>query len=127
MVMAREYLVHIRIETPSSMPDEELADLRRREHDAAQLLAARGWLHRLWRVPHAWENWGLWRAHDEKELSAVLATLPMHPYMTITAHPTDPHPSDPASRGRSGRGSPTRMTTNGARRGSERGGDERSI
>lgn len=96
--MIREYLVNIHIEIPASMSSSELEELRRRERDVAELLAARGYLLRLWRVPGQWANWGLWRAKSEEELRTLLAALPLHPFMQIAVHPTEPHPSDPLGR-----------------------------
>ncbi len=93
--MQREYLVHIEIRVPASFPLSELDDLRRRERDTAALLAGRGHLLRLWRVPDQWANWGLWRAEDEIELDGLLRTLPLRPFMRITVHSTEYHPSDP--------------------------------
>lgn len=96
--MVREYLVNIHIAEPASVSSSELDELRLRERDAAELLAARGHLVRLWRVPGQWANWGLWRANSEDELRALIATLPLHPFMQINIHPTEPHPSDPLRR-----------------------------
>ncbi|MTD52607.1 muconolactone Delta-isomerase family protein [Amycolatopsis pithecellobii] len=97
--MPHEYLVNIHIQVPASLPPSELDELRRRERDTAQHLAATGHLVRLWRVPGEWANWGLWRAENETELEALLSTLPLRPFMRITVHPTGPHPSDPLATG----------------------------
>jgi muconolactone delta-isomerase len=95
--MMREFLVNARISTPDALTRDEVGELRRQERDVAELLAARGHLVRLWRVPGEWANWGLWRAHDEAELHTLLDALPLRPYMRVEVHPTEPHPSDPPS------------------------------
>ena len=95
--MLREFLVHVEIDVPTSVQPEEVADLRAREREVAALLAGRGNLVRLWRVPGKWANWGLWRAADESELDTLLSRLPLRRYMTLDVHPTEPHPSDPAT------------------------------
>ncbi|MFF2655558.1 muconolactone Delta-isomerase [Streptomyces sp. NPDC058045] len=90
-----DFLVNVRIAVPPEVDDETVDLLRQAERRRAAELARRGFLVRLWRVPGAWENWGLWRAATEADLHHQLASLPLHPYMTIDVHPLEPHPNDP--------------------------------
>jgi muconolactone delta-isomerase len=93
-----EFLVHVEIQTPPEMPSAVLDGLRAQEAARAQVLAARGSLLRLWRVPGRWGNWGYWRAEGLDALNELLRSLPLYPFMTVDVHPLDPHPSDPAGR-----------------------------
>jgi muconolactone D-isomerase len=42
-----------------------------------------------------WRTWGLFRAADEAELRSVLASMPLHKWMTVGVTPLTPHPNDP--------------------------------
>jgi muconolactone D-isomerase len=90
-----EFLVHIEIEVPSSMPPEELRELQLREAARARELAAAGLLVRLWRVPGRYANVGLWHAPDASALHEALASLPMYRLMDIHVGSLATHPSDP--------------------------------
>jgi muconolactone D-isomerase len=91
-----EFLTHVRIETDSAMSTDQVAELKREEASRAQQLAREGKLLRLWRpVTEHWENFGLWSVPNEGDLWAVLQTLPLFPYMTITVTTLLEHPSDP--------------------------------
>jgi muconolactone D-isomerase len=39
---------------------------------------------------------GLYRADDDAQLSAILESLPLYPWMTIEVRALAPHPNDPA-------------------------------
>src|SRR5690348_13527221 len=90
-----EFLVRIEIRTPSEMDDATVDDLRAKEAAQARMLAERGYLVRLWRIPGRWGNWGYWRAESVDALNELLSSLPLYPFMTVEVHPLDPHPSDP--------------------------------
>lgn len=90
-----EFLVKIDIALPPGMDTEAEAALRSAERSRAEELAEAGVLQRLWRVPGAWANWGLWSADDEAGLTAALDSLPLRPYMTVAINVLEPHPSDP--------------------------------
>lgn len=74
--------------------------VRRREAVRAEELAAQGHLLRLWKpplIPGEWRTLGLFAADDENELQSVLASMPLHVWMTVTVTPLTPHPSDPGA------------------------------
>jgi muconolactone D-isomerase len=53
----------------------------------------------LWRLPEPGRALGLWQAGDLAEMQAIVASLPLDPWMTTSITPLAPHPSDPASAG----------------------------
>jgi muconolactone D-isomerase len=44
-----------------------------------------------------WRTLGLWSADDERQLQEILASMPLHIWMTVEVTPLTPHPSDPGS------------------------------
>jgi muconolactone D-isomerase len=94
-----EYLVTMTTHVPDGTPESTVADTRTREAARARELAAEGHLLRLWRPPLApgeWRTLGLYRADNEEELRGVLASMPLHVWMTVEITPLSPHPNDPA-------------------------------
>ena len=73
-----------------------MQDTKAREAQAAQDLAGQGHLLRLWALPGAGRALGLYQARDATQLEAILASLPLAPWMTVDTTPLSPHPSDPA-------------------------------
>ena len=55
-----------------------------------------GHLLRLWALPGAGRTLGLYQARDAAQIQAILAALPLAPWMTVDTTPLSPHPSDPA-------------------------------
>ena len=45
-----------------------------------------------------WRAISLYRAEDEGELNAILESLPLYPWMTISVRALAPHPNDPGLR-----------------------------
>jgi muconolactone D-isomerase len=91
-----EFLVEIEVDVPADHPADELAIRREAEGVRAAELAAAGHLLRLWRPDGpGWRNLGLWRADDEAHLRALIATLPMHVFMTLKVRALGAHPNDP--------------------------------
>lgn len=90
-----QFIVRIDIDVPNSVPTETAETLKAAERSRAVELARSGRLHRLWRDPDRWANWGLWEATDEAELLTLIDGLPLGPYMTAKAYPVVAHPSDP--------------------------------
>lgn len=88
-----DFLVYM--EVNSGAGNDVLQKLLADEAERAKELARAGILRRLWRVPGRRANWGIWRAADADELHESLASLPLYPYMSITAHPLARHPNDP--------------------------------
>lgn len=90
------FLVRIEIDVPASVGAARVNALTEAERQRAAELAAAGMLHRLWRDPTRWANWGLWEAADKAALLAAIETLPLRPFMTLAVHLVIDHPSDPA-------------------------------
>ena len=63
----------------------------RGQADRARELAGQGYLERLWTLPGQDGVLGLWRAPDRGQMDAILASLPLSPWMSVAdnaAHPT---------------------------------------
>ena len=96
-----EFLTTLTTNVPDGTADATVEDTRAREALRAAELAEQGHLLRLWRPPvepGAWRTLGLWRAASETELKGILATLPLHKWMTVEIIPLNPHPNDPATK-----------------------------
>jgi muconolactone D-isomerase len=93
-----EFLVEMRTNVPAGTSAETVAQTRAREAVRAKELVAQGRILRLWKPPEApgeWRTFGLFDAADETELQAVLESMPLHVWMTVTVTPFRSHPSDP--------------------------------
>ncbi|MFF5261773.1 muconolactone Delta-isomerase family protein [Actinomadura viridis] len=96
--MARsEFLVRIEIELPAEMPAAEAEELRSRERKRGGELRDAGHLIRIWRVPGRTANVGIWAAASVSELRAVLASLPLFPWMSVEVQPLAVHPLEEAT------------------------------
>ncbi len=95
-IVAAEFLVTFTVAVPPGTAAQMVADTEAREAQAALDLAGLGHLLRLWTLPGAGRALGLWQARDADQMQAILATLPLAPWMTVDATPLSPHPSDPA-------------------------------
>jgi muconolactone delta-isomerase len=93
---AAEFLVTFTVAVPPGTPDQAVHDTRAREAQAAHDLAGQGHLLRLWTLPGE-RTLGLYQAHDAAQMKAILASLPLAPWMTMDTTPLSPHPSDPGS------------------------------
>ncbi|MDQ0955145.1 muconolactone D-isomerase [Streptomyces phaeochromogenes] len=92
----REFLVEITTTVPGGTGRDEVDRRRAAEAVRARELAATGNLARLWRPVGELRSIGIWRASDEEELHAkVLGTLPLRPWMTVSATALQSHPNDP--------------------------------
>jgi muconolactone delta-isomerase len=87
-----EFLVAFATAVPPGVSEE--AEEAERAHE----LARQGHLVRLWALPGAGGALGLYRADGPAQMQAILESLPLYPFMTVTTTPLSPHPSDPASR-----------------------------
>jgi muconolactone D-isomerase len=93
-----EYLVDLVTTVPAGTDSAKVDELRAAEAVRAAELAKAGHMVRLWRPPLGpgeWRSIGLFRAADEADLRTVLASLPLHIWMTVTITPLTPHPNDP--------------------------------
>jgi muconolactone delta-isomerase len=96
-----EFLTVFTISIPTGTAVSAIRRMTEREALRARELAAGGWLRRLWMLPGRGRALGLWRAGDDEEMTAMLDSLPLSPWMDVETVPLAPHPSDPVS-GRSG-------------------------
>jgi muconolactone delta-isomerase len=93
-----EYLTTMTTIVPEGTSEAEVDSMKLREAAHSRELAARGHLLRLWKPPvepGEWRSLGLWSADDEAELQELLATMPLHVWMTVEVTPLTPHPNDP--------------------------------
>jgi len=96
-----EYLTDMVTTVPEGTSQGKVDELRSAEAIRAAELTNAGHLIRLWRPPLApgeWRSIGLFRANDETELREILASLPLHIWMSVTITPLTPHPNDPEHR-----------------------------
>ena len=95
-----EFLADMMTHVPEGTTESEVDGIKEREAIRAAELATQGHLVRLWKPPvqpGEWRTFGLWRADDEHQLRSILATLPLHVWMTIDVTPLGPHPNDPGT------------------------------
>jgi len=95
-----EFLTELTITVPAATADLTVGELKAQEAVRARELAGQGRLVRLWTPPNEpgqWRTWGVWSARDQAELTATLASLPLHVWMTVETTPLTPHPNDPES------------------------------
>jgi muconolactone delta-isomerase len=91
-----EFLTTFDVAVPGDTAPETAAATTRRQADRARDLARQGYLERLWTLPGHGRELGLWQASDPAGLNAILASLPLYPWMSVQTTPLSPHPSDPA-------------------------------
>ncbi len=94
-----EYLVEFHLTVPEGAAEAEVAVREEAEAAAASRLAADGHLERVWKRPVATGGTnalGLYRADSRTGLDALLATLPLFDWMSVTVTPLERHPNDPA-------------------------------
>jgi muconolactone delta-isomerase len=91
-----EFLTTFTISVPAGVPAQAVDDTAACEARRAKELAGQGHLLRLWRLPGRSRALGLWNAGNPAEMQAILASLPMDPWLTVETTPLSQHPSDPA-------------------------------
>ena len=94
-----EYLIDFTIDIPAGTPATDVDHRSQAEADRVSVLATEGHVLRVWRpTPDdgRWRATSLYRADDEAELNAILESLPLYPWMTISVRALAPHPNDPA-------------------------------
>src|SRR5580658_5884631 len=95
-----EFLTAFTVTIPAGTAGQAGRDAEAGEAASAKELARQGHLLRLWQLPGAGRALGLWRAQDPGQLQAIVAALPLDPWMTTEITPLTAHPSDPAGAGR---------------------------
>jgi muconolactone delta-isomerase len=94
-----EFLITMKIAPPADTPAHVVDDTMAREAQRARELAGQGHLLRLWALaggPDHRRTLGLWRAHDDAEMAAIVEALPLYAWMDVETTPLTEHPSDPA-------------------------------
>ena len=87
------YLVHMEVNIPSSVSEQEGAKIKLLEKEYSQNLQKSGkWPH-LWRVVGEYANYSVFDVESNDELHATLSGLPLFPYMKIQVTPLAKHPS----------------------------------
>ena len=95
-----EFLTTLMTNVPHGTPESTVDDTRDLEAIRATELARQGHLLRLWKPPAEpgeWRTLGLWSADSEADLQQILASLPLHVWMTVEITPLNRHPNDPGS------------------------------
>jgi len=96
--VSMEFLTNLITHVPDGTAESIVEDTTSREAVRAAELAQQGHLLRLWKPPvepGEWRTLGLWSADDESQLKTILASLPLHVWMTVEITPLTPHPNDP--------------------------------
>jgi muconolactone D-isomerase len=94
-----DYLVDFIITVPEGTPASEVEERTAGEVTRVAELAAQGHALRVWRpLPDDGRTRavGLYRAADDSELEAILESLPLRAWMTISVRALAEHPNDPA-------------------------------
>jgi muconolactone D-isomerase len=89
-------LFHVRMDVhlPLDLDPEVRADLVSREKAYSQELQRSGaWPH-IWRIVGEYSNFSVFDVAGNDDLHALLAGLPLFPYMDIQVTPLATHPSD---------------------------------
>jgi muconolactone D-isomerase len=87
-----EFLVDIQTHLPADLEPGRRADLLAAERERGTALRAEGVIQRIWRVPGATRNVGVWRAPDATVLHDAIASLPLFASMTVNVTPLALHP-----------------------------------
>lgn len=88
-------LYHVRMDVrpPHDLAPERFEQLKAEEKACAQELQRQGrWLH-LWRIAGRYANISIFDVASHDELHALLAALPLFPFMAIEVTPLARHPS----------------------------------
>jgi muconolactone delta-isomerase len=96
-----EFLVEFELAIPDGVAESTVAAREAAEAAAAETLADKGHLVRLWRASGGTEHQtvlGLYRAGDKAELDRLLGDLPLFEWMHISITPLIQHPNDPTKR-----------------------------
>lgn len=91
-----EFLVSIEVRLPPDMPAERRAALLEAELERGVALHRAGAIVRIWRIPGAQRNVGVWRAGDATELHELISSLPAYPYISASVTPLAVHPVEAA-------------------------------
>lgn len=87
-----EFLVEIVVRLPGDMPSDAREALLTDELRRGRELQAARTIERIWRVPGALRNVGVWRADDAGALHEAIASLPCFSWLESTVTPHAEHP-----------------------------------
>jgi muconolactone D-isomerase len=87
-----EFHVAITIRLPGDMPAGQRADVLAAELRRGRELRDAGTIARIWRVPGALRNIGVWHAPDAGALHEAIASLPCFPWLESEVVALAPHP-----------------------------------
>jgi muconolactone delta-isomerase len=94
---AREFLTTFALTVPDDVEPATVDEAQAAESRNSRELADQGYLVRLWTLPGHGRALGLWQADGAGELQAILAALPLGPWLEIETTPLTGHPNDPAA------------------------------
>jgi muconolactone D-isomerase len=84
--------VRITVRLPPELDPAERDRLLAAELDRGRELHARGAIVDIWRLPGRLANVGIWEAADGTELHALIASLPLFPYLEAEVEALAQHP-----------------------------------
>jgi len=87
-------LYHVRMDVhpPRDMPADAFDRLKAAEKARAEELQRAGTWRHLWRIAGAYANVSIFDVADHDALHAILAALPLFPFMEIAVTPLARHP-----------------------------------
>ena len=89
-----KYLVHMDVNLPADMAEDEAAQLKGAEKEYSQQLQRAGKWPEIWRVVGQYANYSIFDVESHDELHEILQNLPLFAYMDLTVVPLARHPSD---------------------------------
>jgi muconolactone D-isomerase len=90
------FLLNIRTQLPGEWSPEQRADMLQREFTAGVKLMEQRVILRMFRVVGQLANFSVWQTATLEDLHAVLQSLPLFAFMTITVIPVIKHPVEEA-------------------------------
>ena len=87
-----EFLVEIHVRLPGDMDAARREDLLSAELARGRRLREDGVIRRIWRIPGALRNVGIWSAPDAETLHAAISSLPLFPWLDAQVTPLAQHP-----------------------------------
>jgi muconolactone D-isomerase len=90
------FLLNIRTQLPGEWSAEQRADMLQREFAAGVKLMEQRVILRMFRIVGQLANFSVWQTATPEDLHAVLQTLPLFAFMTITVTPVMKHPVEEA-------------------------------
>ena len=88
-----QFMVHMIVDIPDSLPADEAARIKAEEKQYSQDLQRSGkWPH-IWRIVGEYANVSIFDVESNDELHDILSKLPLFPFMTIKVIPLAKHPS----------------------------------